>query len=90
MQINFNTANTLFPVQEFNTAEMQEIAESLTKPAVKKYFFHLAAAAAKGLLMEIRPKNEDAESYLNRQSVVAGGLGVLEELLKIEKPPTAV
>jgi len=87
-----NLINTLYPSHTFNTAELNEIAESLSKPAVKKYLVKLSVdslqAIAQGMPKEADSgvQAESAESYLRRQAVVQGQLIILETLLTIEAP----
>lgn len=78
--------SSIFPEQQFSSAELFEIAEAFTRPAVKKYLKQELANSIKALA-EGRPKEgESAESYLRREAEVQGGLVVLETLLQIEKP----
>ena len=81
----------LFPEKEFNTTELTIIAQCLGHPVVKKYFLDLASRNLKAIVFGQRKPGESAESYLERQAVVAGGLAVIEMLLAVELPisPTA-
>lgn len=78
--------NNLFPPISLTTSEMFELATAINIPVVQKYFHHLAVAQIKALAHGERKVNESAESYLERQAVVRGGLGAIEMLLGIEKP----
>jgi len=79
----------LFPEAEFSTAELYELAATFNKPVVKKYLRHLAVDSVRAICHGQRKDCESAESYLERQAVVSGGLATLEQLLAIE-PPVAL
>ena len=83
--------NALFPEKEFTTAELATIAQCLGHPTIKKYLVELGRRNVKAIVFGQRNSGEAAESYLERQAVVAGGLAVIEMLLAIELPisPTA-
>jgi hypothetical protein len=75
-----------FPSKTFATAEMVEIAEAFTKPAVKKYLSQEAGKLIRDIANGLPAAGEDAESYLRRQAQVVGGLAVYEALLQIQNP----
>lgn len=81
--------NTVFPDIVFSTAELVELSEHLDSPVVKKYLKYQQSQQVKTIGNGLPKEGESAESYLRRQAVVVGGLGVLEALLKIEKPTPA-
>lgn len=82
------TINKLFPEKEYTTTELNVIATHLSQPVVKAYLHDLAGRSLKDMVFGQRKPGESAESYLERQAVVAGGLAVLETLLAIESPIT--
>jgi hypothetical protein len=77
---------TAFPQQSFTNAELHEIAEAMTKPAVRKYLLSEQRTCIKAIANGEPAKDESAESYLRRQAKVQGGLAVLEGLLSIDRP----
>lgn len=78
--------DSLFAPQAFTTAELHEIAEALTKPAVVKYFKNELATGFKGIANG-RPKDDETDTaYLRRQATVTGANLVWEQLLSIQKP----
>lgn len=79
----------LFPTTTFTTTELVELALEFNKPVVKKYLHMLAVTAVRDLAHGQRKAGESAESYLERQAVVSGGLAAIEQLLNIEAPATA-
>jgi len=76
----------LFPEPSFTTAELFELAVTIHKPVMQKYLRTLACTAIKDICHGQRKEGESAESYLERQAVVAGGLAVVEQLLNVEPP----
>lgn len=76
----------LFPSIELTTSEMYEIATAFHSPSVQKYLRHLATDSINAIVHGRRKDGESAESYLERQAVVQGGLEAIELLLGIEKP----
>lgn len=76
----------LLPPVSFTTAELYEIAKSLTQNAVVKYLKNEQANAFKAVANGLPKEDETAESYLRRQSFVLGQLAVFEALLGVEKP----
>lgn len=74
----------LIPDVEFSTAELHQIADAISTPAVRKYLKNQQAKLIKAIGNGLPKEEESAESYVRRQSVVVGGLAVYESLLTIE------
>lgn len=74
----------LFPIREFNTTELNEIAEALSKPIVKAYLKNQAILAFQGIARGLPRDGESAEEYIRRQATVVGSIAVIEEMLLIE------
>jgi hypothetical protein len=83
-----NLANIL-PEQTFTHAELLEIAQCMTKPAVVKYLKNEQATALKAIAEGLPKEGETDAAYLRKQAAVIGALNVFESLLNIEKPTEA-
>lgn len=81
--------DNLMPRQQFSTAELHEIAETLHKPALRKYLKHQQVEFVKAIGNGLPSEDQTDTAYLRKQAVVVGGLQVLEVLLSVAKPAEA-
>lgn len=81
--------DNLLKEKQFHTAELHEIAEALTKPAVRKYFEQQQIKALKSIVSGQPKEGESDSAYLRREAEVRGVLSLLEVLLEIQSPAQA-
>ena len=79
-----SSITTLFPAYSFTSTELNEVANHIDNPVVKKWLASLASKLIEGLVHAEKRHGETSDAFLIRVELEKGKLATVEQLLAIE------